>query len=250
MKKAIAILGAVSEEIAGIKKSMNIADRIRLGKSEAWPGKWLEKEIVLVRTGVGKQRAADATRKVIEKFHPQKIISLGYAGALINELKVGDLFVAKTILSSESDETTFEMDDPEEMKWLEKANQIPLPKNFKLRVGKLITVDKVIHTPEGKRELGNRFGAEAVEMETLKIALLSRENNIPFISVRGISDEVGHELIDSSSFLGSDGEISKLKAGWYVLTHPGSLKNALSLRSHTLVATQNLTDFIAKLLTN
>ncbi|MEE3253292.1 MAG: hypothetical protein VX227_03375, partial [Nitrospinota bacterium] len=57
-----------------------------------------------------------------------------------------------------------------------------------------------------------------------------------------------HELIDSSSFLGADGEISKLRAGWYVLTHPKSIKNAISLRSHTQIASQNLTDFISKLI--
>ena len=85
-------------------------------------------------------------------------------------------------------------------------------------------------------------------METIEIALLAREKKIPFLSVRGISDAVDHELIDSSSFLGNDGEISKLKAGWYVLTHPKCLKHAISLRSHTQIATQNLTDFISKLI--
>ena len=55
-------MGAVSEEIAGIKRDMNISDRIRLGKSEAWPGKWKNKNILLVRTGVGKQRAEETTR--------------------------------------------------------------------------------------------------------------------------------------------------------------------------------------------
>lgn len=248
MNKTIAILGAVSEEIAGIKKAMNISDRIRLEKCEAWPGKWQGREIVLVRTGVGKKRAEHATRQVIEKFHPEVIISLGYAGALIEGLNVGDLFVANTILSSESDSTPFEMKGPENLKWLDLAKNIPPPENAKLKVGRLITVDTVIHTPEAKKELGDRFSAEVVEMETFEIARLAFENKIPFISVRGISDAVNHELIDSSSFLDSDGEISKLKAGWYVLTHPKSLKNALSLRSHTVIATQNITDFISRII--
>ena len=120
----------------------------------------------------------------------------------------------------------------------------------KIKVGKLVTVNSVIHTPTAKKDLGKQFGAEAVEMETVEIALLARENKIPFLSVRGISDEVDHELIDSSSFLGDDGEISKLKAGWYVLTHPKSFKNALSLRSHTLIATRNLTHCISQIISN
>jgi len=247
MNETIAILGAVSEEIAGIKREINISGRVRLDKSEAWFGKWHGKNIVLVRTGVGRKRAQNTTHQVINKFNPEVIISMGYAGALIEGLNVGDLFVASTILNSESDSTSFEMDDPKNLKWLELAKNTQPPKNFKLKVGKLITVDMVVHTPEAKKDLRNRFGAEVVEMETLEIALLTRANKIPFISIRGISDAVNHELIDSSSFLDSDGEISKLRAGWYVLTHPKSLKNAFSLRSNTQIATQNLTDFISRL---
>ena len=248
MNETIAILGAVSEEIAGIKREINISDRVRLDKSEAWFGKYQGRNIVLVRTGVGRKRAQNATQQVIDKFNPEVVISMGYAGALTEGLNVGDLFVASTILSPESDSTSFEMDDPKNLKWLELAKKTPPPENVKLKIGRLITVDMVVHTPKAKKELGSRFRAEAVEMETLEIALLARVNKIPFLSIRVISDAVNHELIDCSSFLDSDGELSKLRAGWYVLTHPKSLKNAFSLRSNTQIATQNLTDFISRLI--
>ena len=248
MNETIAILGAVTEEIAGIKREINISDRVRLDKSEAWFGKYQGRNIVLVRTGVGRKRAQNATQQVIDKFNPEVIISMGYAGALTEGLNVGDMFVASTIFSPESDSNSFEMDDPKNLKWLELAKKTPPPENVKLKIGRLITVDMVVHTPKAKKELGSRFRAEAVEMETLEIALLARVNKIAFISIRGISDAVNHELIDCSSFLGSDGELSKLRAGWYVLTHPKSLKNAFSLRSNTQIATQNLTDFISRLI--
>ena len=248
MNETIAILGAVTEEIAGIKREINISDRVRLDKSEAWFGKYQGRNIVLVRTGVGRKRAQNATQQVIDKFNPEVIISMGYAGALTEGLNVGDMFVASTILSPESDSNSFEMDDPKNLKWLELAKKTPPPENVKLKIGRLITVDMVVHTPKAKKELGSRFRAEAVEMETLEIALLTRVNKIAFISIRGISDAVNHELIDCSSFLGSDGELSKLRAGWYILTHPKSLKNAFSLRSNTQIATQNLTDFISRLI--
>ena len=248
MNETIAILGAVSEEIAGIKREINISDRVGLDKSEAWFGKYQGRNIVLVRTGVGRKRAQNATQQVIDKFNPEVIISMGYAGALTEGLNVGDMFVASTILSPESDSNSFEMDDPKNLKWLELAKKTPPPENVKLKIGRLITVDMVVHTPKAKKELGSRFRAEAVEMETLEIALLTRVNKIAFISIRGISDAMNHELIDCSSFLGSDGELSKLRAGWYVLTHPKSLKNAFSLRSNTQIATQNFTDFISRLI--
>jgi len=248
MKKSIALLGAVSEEIAGIKKAMHIFDRTRLNKTEIWTGAWWEKTIILARTGVGRQKAKQAAVQVIENFHPEAIISIGYAGALNTELKVGDLFIADCILDEQNDSVAFEVEDSLNSEWLDLAKSISLSGELKIKVGKLITVNSVIHTPERKQDLGKQFGADAVEMETIEIAMLAREKKIPFLSVRGISDAVDHELIDSSSFLGTDGEISKLRAGWYVLTHPKSIKNAISLRSHTQIASQNLTDFISKLI--
>ena len=115
MNETIAILGAVTEEIAGIKREINISDRVRLDKSEAWFGKYQGRNIVLVRTGVGRKRAQNATQQVIDKFNPEVIISMGYAGALTEGLNVGDMFVASTILSPESDSNSFEMDDPKNL---------------------------------------------------------------------------------------------------------------------------------------
>jgi adenosylhomocysteine nucleosidase len=243
MNKTTAILAAVSEEIAGIKQAMNISDRIRLGKSEAWPGKWQGKNIVLVRTGVGKQRAAEAALKTIEQFSPDRLLSIGYAGGLVPNLEVSDLIVAEQIMDVESSAEF--VPDPQ---WLQMAQNVSASENYKVISGRLVTADKVIHSPQDKKEFGERFSAEAVEMETSAIAKVAMDKNMPFLSVRAISDSVEQEILDSSSFLGSDGEISKLKAGWYVLTHPGSISSALSLRSQTQRATRTMTEFVSNLL--
>lgn len=243
MNKTTAILAAVSEEIAGIKQAMNISDRIRLGKSEAWPGKWQGKDIVLVRTGVGKQRAAEATLKTIDQFSPDRLLSIGYAGGLVPQLEVSDLIVAEQIVDVETS-AQFSPDQ----QWLQQAQEVSTPENYKVISGKLVTADKVIHSPQDKKEFGERSSAQAVEMETSAIAKVAIEKKLPFLSVRAISDSVEQEILDSSSFLGSDGEISKLKAGWYVLTHPGSIASALSLRSQTQRATRTMTEFVSHLL--
>ena len=243
MNKTTAILAAVSEEIAGIKQEMNISGRIRLGKSEAWPGKWQGKNIVLVRTGVGKQRAADAALQTIEQFSPDRLLSIGYAGGLVPKLKVSDLIIAEQIIDVKSS-AEFVPDQ----KWLYLAQNASVSENYKVISGKLVTADKVIHSPQDKKEFGERFSAEAVEMETSAIAKVATDKNLPFLSVRAISDSVEQEILDSSSFLGRDGEISKLKAGWYVLTHPGSISSALSLRLQTQLATRTMTEFVFNLL--
>jgi adenosylhomocysteine nucleosidase len=243
MNDCIAIFGAVKEEIAGIKQAMNISDHIRLGKTSAWPGKWGKQSIVLVRSGVGQQRAEDATLQVIDRFKPSTLVSIGYAGAVQPELNVGDLVIADTIIKEKKKGEYFPDSD-----WLNRAKDVACPEGFKAVVGGLLTVDNVIHDSLSKKELGENYSVQAVEMETSAIAKVAEEKNVPILSLRVISDRLDQELLDSSSFLGSDGEISTIKAGWYVLTHPGSIKSALSLRSQTQIATQALTKFLSDLL--
>jgi adenosylhomocysteine nucleosidase len=243
MNDCIAIFGAVKEEIAGIKQAMNISDHMHLGKTSAWTGKWGKQSIVLVRSGVGRQRAEDATLQVIDRFQPSTLVSIGYAGAVQPDLNVGDLVIADTIIE-EKKKGKYSPDSG----WLNRAKDVPCPKGFKAVVGGLLTVDNVIHDSLSKQELGKNYSVQAVEMETSAIAKVAEEKDVPLLSLRVISDRLDQELLDSSSFLGSDGEISTLKAGWYVLTHPGSIKSALSLSSQTQIATQALTKFLSDLL--
>lgn len=243
MNDYIAILGAVKEEIAGIKQAMNISDHVGLGKSSAWPGRWGKQNIVLVRSGVGRQRAEEATLQVIDRFKPVCLISIGYAGALQPELNVGDLVIADTIIE-EKEKGEYSPDTG----WFNRAKNISCPDDVKAIAGGLLTVDNVIHDSMSKQELGKQYNVKAVEMETSAIAKVAEEKKVPFLSLRVISDRMDQELLDSSSFLGSDGEISTLKAGWYVLTHPGSIKSALSLRTQTQNATRSLTKFVSDLL--
>jgi len=243
MNNSIAIFGALKEEIAGIKQAMNISDHVRLGKASAWPGKWGTQNIILVRSGVGRQMAKDATIQIIDRFQPRTVISIGYAGAVQSGLNVGDLVIADTVIEELKGRKLSPDSD-----LLGRAIGIPSPDGLKMVVGGLLTVDTVIHTSAIKQELGEKHYVQAVEMETSAIAEVAEENGLPWLSLRVISDRLDQELIDSSSFLGSDGEVSTLKAGWYVLTHPGSIKNAMLLRNQTQVATQVMTHFLSDLL--
>ena len=245
MNDCIAIFGAVKEEISGIKRAMNISNRVRLGKSDAWKGKWKEQNIVLTRTGVGRQRAEETTLLIIERFQPKALISIGYAGAVQPELKVGDLVIADSITDVEGDKNRKFFPDPN---WLSRSRSIPGIRGAQVVVGGLLTVNSVIHLPAAKRELGRSYNVQIVDMETSAIAGIAEEKGLPLLSVRAVSDSVDQELLDSSSFLGSDGEISTLKAGWYVMTHPNSIKGALSLRTQIQFATRVLTEFMSDLL--
>lgn len=242
MEKIICILGAVREEIAGIKRQMKVTGQSKLGKSDAWTGMWEDKSLVLVRTGVGKKRAQEALSRVLENHAPAMIISLGYAGGTHPSLKVGDLLIADQVVTG-SDEPL-----PTDAALVDCAADLPAPKNCSVHKGMLLTMESVISRPEVKRKLGKHYGCLALDMETSALIQLAKERDIPFISLRSVTDAVDQELLDVSPFMESDGEVNKLKAGWYVLTHPGSIKTFMSLKDIANLATQNMTYLLTSFL--
>jgi adenosylhomocysteine nucleosidase len=247
MKPSICILGAVKEEIAGIKGRMKIEEKLRLGKTDLWTGTWEDHPIALVRTGIGKQRAKEALTEVLTNFPITMVISIGYAGGTHADLKTGDLLVADRVLAVPNDGGPVD-EIPVTESLAEKAAGLQAPEKYSVFKGTLLTVETVINRPEDKKTLGESYGAMALDMETSELARIAAKKEVPFLSVRAISDTVEQGLVDVSSFVEEDGEISKLKAGWYVLTHPGSLKDFINLKDIAQLATKNLTEFLIEFL--
>jgi adenosylhomocysteine nucleosidase len=247
MKPSICILGAVKEEIAGIKGRMKIAEKLRFGKTDVWAGTWEGNSIALVRTGIGKKRAKEALTQVLDNFRLSLVISIGYGGGTHADLKTGDLLVADRVVTVPSDGGPVE-EIPVTSTLTEKAANLPAPDKFSIFKGGLLTVETVIHRPEDKKALGEKYDAMALDMETSELAKIAAQREVAFLSVRAISDTVEQTLVDVSSFVEEDGEISKLKAGWYVLTHPTSLRKFINLKDIAQQATKNLTEFLISFL--
>ncbi|MDH5764014.1 MAG: hypothetical protein OEZ51_13665, partial [Nitrospinota bacterium] len=112
--------------------------------------------------------------------------------------------------------------------------------------GTLLTVDEVVATPLEKKSLKEQYGAVAVDMETYALAEDARTRHLPFVSVRCITDTADQELIDCSHLVAEDGDVSKLKAGWHILTHPGDLKGMIDLGKNAKQATANLTVYVSQ----
>ena len=243
MDRLICILGALREEINLIKVQMTVDEQLKLGQADAWIGNWEGVRIILVRTGIGKDFALSALEKVLNRVNPSLILSIGYAGGLDLKLKVGDVVLADHILkinTSLTDVGSY----PINLKQLALLEGLTFPKKIEVYRGKLITVDQVVYDSAVKQELGSRYNAMAVDMETAMLVAYANDKNIIILSVRAISDTAKQSLVDVSSFVGNDGEVSKLKAGWYAMTHPNTVKNFISLRGQSRLASRNMTEFL------
>jgi len=248
MDKYIAIVGAVREEIAGIKRKMKVEESGSAGDVKYWAGVWEGRRVVLVQSGMGKARALEAIQKIAERFPLALIISMGYAGSVDMELNLGDLVLADKVLEKAPDSSRplceISLDSP----YLDQAMAMAPFDNINVHRGGLLTVEEVVHKPQQKKELGETFPVLAVEMETSALAQWSVDNEIPLLSVRSIIDTIEQELINVSSLQDKSGEVSRLKAGWYVLTHPGALKDLVEISQQARVATASATRFIGRYL--
>lgn len=128
--------------------------------------------------GVGKERAQKNVRNLIEKQHPDLVISLGLVGAVIPELSVGDIFIPEKVVDYNNPVISYEIEYPIEKK------------------GILVTVHKVFGKDD-KLELKNNIpGAFAVDMETTAVSQVLKPLDIPLICIKSVSDDL-HFSFDS-----------------------------------------------------
>ena len=242
MDRQILILGALREEINQIRRRMTVKDQFKAGHADVWSGNWEGANIVLARTGMGKNCALSAFDEILKTVRPSLVLSIGYAGGLGFKLKIGDLVIPDSIieLSSNNSYVNKHAVSQQQLVLLEKLD---FPKNILIHRGTLITVNQVICDSVVKKELGSLYNALAVDMETSALIAHATQKKIPFISIRSISDTVDQSLVDVSSFINNDGEVSKIKAGWYIATHPNMVKKFISFRDQSQKATSNMTEF-------
>ncbi len=139
-----------------------------------------DRDIEILHTGVGekvcRQRLGkffSATGRIRRGEQDQQfdlLISAGFAGALNEELRAGDLFLAKNF-------STFDLNERRSL-----FSSLPI------RIGDLLTVPALIDSREERNNMAREVGAAAVDMETKFIARACAAHALPLLSFRVISD--------------------------------------------------------------
>lgn len=153
--------------------------------------------VVLQKCGIGKVNAAIGATMMIEKHHPDVIISSGCAGGADPSLNVGDVVVAA--------ETTYHdaycgdncaygqiMGMPKRYILSDKLNVIVQQFGADcstISMGLTVSGDWFVDTREKMCEIMQHFPeAKAVDMESCSIAQVCYTFGVPFVSFRIISD--------------------------------------------------------------
>ena len=103
----IGIIGAMSEEVQGIKKLMTDIEEEKIGTLTFYTGVMHDKDIVLLETGIGKVNAAIGATLMIEAFDVEEIVFTGVAGGINEELDLGDVVISRDLIQHDFDTSAF-----------------------------------------------------------------------------------------------------------------------------------------------
>lgn len=218
----LALLGALKSETASVRKRMTVdfvgaASSCRLAQ-----GRFRGTPMVLATTGMGRQRAEAAARYVLEAYSISFLISFGFAGALTDELRVGDVVLGSALHVRADDEAQSAPLEPialdASMRSL--AEQALLRAGVDFSVAEGVTVPDLLCDVDDKTALAKATGARMVDMESYWIAAAAAERGVPFLTLRAISDTKAEGLLPFTQLMTPDGRWKARQTALYFIQKP------------------------------
>ena len=198
----IGIIGAMEEEVAELKKSMEIEEVHEIASLSFCRGKLAGKETVVVRSGIGKVNAAICAQILADRFHADILINTGIAGSLDAQIDIGDMVISTDAVEHDMDASvfgdpvgqvprmdTFSFPADERLAELAKKVNEKINPDIHTWTGRVVSGDQFVSSAEKKDRLVQLFGAKCTEMEGAAIAHAAYLNKISCVIIRVISDK-------------------------------------------------------------
>lgn len=201
----IAIIGAMEEEVALLRENISNPVTETIAGCEYTSGTMKDKEVILLRSGIGKVNAAMSTAVLLQHFKPDCIINTGSAGGFDPSLNVGDVVISTEVRHHDVDVTAFGYEYgqvpqlPAAFTADEKLKQTAIDSvrelgDVQVVSGLIATGDSFMNDPERVEAIRDKFtGLQAVEMEAAAIAQVAHQFGVPFVIIRSLSDIAGKE---------------------------------------------------------
>jgi len=183
--KTIGLIAAMSLECEAFLQYIKQWERITLGSLRGFRFQHMDLDCLLVTTGMGPKRAADGTQALLAGTSPDLLVSFGIAGAVNDDLDIGDVVVAGQVYSL----VEGQLGQPKILSTLSTAAWNTAAHNMRGE-GALLVAGTAI-TTRGSQVIPQslvRMTHPILEMETAGIAQVAAEAGVPLLSIRSISD--------------------------------------------------------------
>ena len=198
----IGIIGAMDEEVSMLIGAMEESTTFNKADMTFYEGNIAGKELVVVRSGIGKVNAAICAQILVDKYNVEAIINTGIAGSLDKRIDIGDIVLSEDALQHDVDAVAFgyqkgQIPRMDTLSFKADAKLIELAKSccekvctdIKVFVGRVVSGDQFIADKSVKNTIIDNFGGSCTEMEGAAIAQTAYLNNVPYLIIRAISDK-------------------------------------------------------------
>lgn len=258
------VLAAVPIELRLLKKRFTFCRRIQTQKPlrlEIFQNG--ATQVAFAQTGMGPENVRKSFREMLKTIHPSAFFSIGLAGAVSSLLEIGDLIVAHEVLLLENaTPLQFARETYPVSLWQDADRRTSL-ENFlqkcqagRVFSGSLLSSPTIIALSEKKREIAATTQFQnpplGVDMEThtlLEQIHLAGFSNLPFLSLRAISDTAAENLdFDFGRFFTREGDLRLKPFLGYLVSHPQLAFRFYRLHLACQKATTHLTSALTALL--
>ncbi len=197
--KTISVIGAMPSELADIRRMLGDAEIKRISGFDFYINEYKGNKIINACCGIAKVNAALCTQVMIDNFSPDYIINAGVAGGMNSAVKVCDIVISTEVLPHDLD-PHFLADYPPYCAVF-KANEALMNTAEKVCGefsvnsfrGRIVSGEQFISDSAVKAAIQEKFNPYAVDMESAAVGHACYLNDMPFVSVRCISDNADDE---------------------------------------------------------
>ncbi len=219
----ILILAALPQEIAAFKRDTGPWNRLTRSVFPTWRCDREDRSLMLVQTGMGSRRLADAFAWATSLEGCELLVSFGFGGGLTPDLRIGDLCLCHRFCRWDPSKQSLESHGlaVSHGPW-RTALDTALP--FRACID--VTTPRLASKQRVGRHLRRFTGSSPalIDMESFTLAHLAWEASLPFVALRAVSDELADEFdFDLSSISDDGGNLCIPRVVTTLLGRPGLL---------------------------
>lgn len=191
--KKIGIIGAFDAEIEKFIEMFSMKKDSK--RKEVYIANISDNLLVVAKSGIGKVNSAAMTQYLIDTYELDFVINSGCAGSLCEDVKIMDVIVSEYVTYHDFKPLrVMEYSVPNNGKvkasdfLIKKTIEILKKDETNFQVGPICSGDCFVTSSEMRDLIRFETKACAVDMESGSIGHICSINNIPFVSIRTISD--------------------------------------------------------------
>jgi adenosylhomocysteine nucleosidase len=228
----VAIVAALEREVSRLTRTCRRVQQQYEGRSFVF---FEQDDAVVVCGGIGLDAARRASEAVIALYRPTLLQSVGFAGALDADLRVGDLFTPSVVIDAR---------DGSRVQIQHKGKDEDKNEDGR-REHSLVTFMAVAGAKQ-KASLSHAYGAKAVDMEAAAVAAAAHAHGIPFSATKVISDDSSFELPEMARFIDSQGRFHTARFAAFVALRPWLWSRVATLASNSRNAAKILGEHLQR----